>query len=629
MAASGHNGSQFALLGKRRYAPLFVTQALGAFNDNVYKNALVILVGFGIVGLSPAQIDFYVNLAAGLFILPFFLFSATAGQIAEKYDKARLIRFTKLFEIGVMLLAAAGFALQSLPFLLTVLFLMGTQSALFGPVKYSILPQHLRDEELVGGNAMIEAATFLAILLGTMAGGWLIARHGGAWVSATIVAIAVAGYLAARAIPPAPPAAPALRINWNPYTETRDTLRFLRGNRVVLLSVLGISWFWFYGAMFLSQLPNYSKQYLGGDESVVTLLLTIFSLGVGIGSLLCERLSGRKVEIGLVPLGSIGLTLFGIDLFFAAPGPAAVTGQSALQFLSTAGNHRVAWDLLLTGVFGGFYIVPLYALIQLRTEASHRSRVIAGNNILNALFMVIAALLAIVYLKLGLTIPQLLLTTALMNAAVAVFIYTLAPEFLMRLLVWLLINTLYRIRKTGLEHIPDEGPAIVVANHVSYVDALIIGGNVRRPIRFVMYHKIFRIPVLSFIFRTARAIPIAPAREDEALMHKAFDEIAAALQAGEVIGIFPEGQLTRDGAIGEFRSGIEKIVARTPAPVVPMALRGLWGSFFSRNNFLARMRLPSRFWSRVELVADAPIAPEQVSAAGLELRVRALRGDWA
>lgn len=629
MAASGHNGSQFALLGKRRYAPLFVTQALGAFNDNVYKNALVILVGFGIVGLSPAQIDFYVNLAAGLFILPFFLFSATAGQIAEKYDKARLIRFTKLFEIGVMLLAAAGFALQSLPFLLTVLFLMGTQSALFGPVKYSILPQHLRDEELVGGNAMIEAATFLAILLGTMAGGWLIARHGGAWVSATIVAIAVAGYLAARAIPPAPPAAPALRINWNPYTETRDTLRFLRGNRVVLLSVLGISWFWFYGAMFLSQLPNYSKQYLGGDESVVTLLLTIFSLGVGIGSLLCERLSGRKVEIGLVPLGSIGLTLFGIDLFFAAPGPAAVTDQSALQFLSTAGNHRIAWDLLLTGVFGGFYIVPLYALIQLRTEASHRSRVIAGNNILNALFMVIAALLAIVYLKLGLTIPQLLLTTALMNAAVAVFIYTLAPEFLMRLLVWLLINTLYRIRKTGLEHIPDEGPAIVVANHVSYVDALIIGGNVRRPIRFVMYHKIFRIPVLSFIFRTARAIPIAPAREDEALMHKAFDEIAAALQAGEVIGIFPEGQLTRDGAIGEFRSGIEKIVARTPAPVVPMALRGLWGSFFSRNNFLARMRLPSRFWSRVELVADAPIAPEQVSAAGLELRVRALRGDWA
>ncbi|WP_043114212.1 MFS transporter [Solimonas soli] len=622
--------SQFALLGERRYAPLFVTQALGAFNDNVYKNALVILIGFGIARLTPAQIDFYVNLAGGLFILPFFLFSATAGQIAEKYDKALLIRFTKVFEIAVMLLAAAGFALQSLPFLLAVLFLMGTQAALFGPVKYSILPQHLRSEELVGGNAMIEAATFLAILLGTMLGGWLIARGNGApWVSAVLIAVTVAGWLAARFIPPAPPAVAELRINWNPYSETRDNLRFLRGNRVVLLAVLGISWFWFYGAMFLSQLPNYTKQFLGGDASVVTLLLTIFSVGIGIGSLLCERMSGRQVEIGLVPLGSIGLTIFGIDLFFAAPNLATVHEQTAMQFLSAASNHRIAWDLLLTGVFGGFYIVPLYALIQLRTAATHRSRVIAGNNILNALFMVGAALLAIVFLKAGLTIPQLLLTTALMNAAVAVFIYTLAPEFLMRLLVWLLINTLYRIRKTGLEHIPDEGPVIVAANHVSYVDALIIGGNVRRPIRFVMYHKIFRIPVLSFIFRTARAIPIAPAKEDEALMHRAFDEIAAALEAGDIIGIFPEGQLTRDGEIGEFRSGIEKIVARTPAPVVPMALRGLWGSFFSRNNFLARMRLPSRFWSRIELVAAAPIPPAQVKAADLEQGVRALRGTMA
>ncbi|MGH8446705.1 MAG: MFS transporter, partial [Solimonas sp.] len=488
MSGSGEGSSQFALLKQKRYAPLFVTQALGAFNDNVYKNALVILIGFGIAQLSAAQIDLYVNLAGGLFILPFFLFSATAGQIAEKYDKALLIRFTKLFEIAVMVLAAVGFALQSLPFLLAVLFLMGTQAALFGPVKYSILPQHLRDDELVGGNAMIEAATFLAILLGTMFGGWLIARHGGAhWVSGALIVVAVLGYFASRAIPPAPPAVADLRINWNPYTETRDNLRFLRGNRVVLLSVMGISWFWFYGAMFLSQLPSYSKQYLGGDESVVTLLLTIFSLGIGIGSLLCERMSGKQVEIGLVPLGSIGLTVFGIDLYFAAPGLAAVHGQTAMQFLSAANNHRIAWDLLLTGVFGGFYIVPLYALIQLRTVATHRSRVIAGNNILNALFMVAAALLAIAFLKAGLTIPQLLLTTALMNAAVAVFIYTLAPEFLMRLLVWLLINTLYRIRKTGLDNIPDQGPVIVAANHVSYVDALIIGGNVRRPIRFVMY----------------------------------------------------------------------------------------------------------------------------------------------
>jgi 1-acyl-sn-glycerol-3-phosphate acyltransferase len=622
---------QFGLLRARRFGPFFVTQTLGAFNDNVFKNALVILVTFGIAGLSPADVNLYVNLAAGLFILPFFLFSATAGQIAEKYEKSRLIRGIKLFEIVIMLLAVAGLALGSIPFLMGVLFLMGTQSALFGPVKYSILPQHLHETELVGGNALVEAATFLAILLGTMLGGWLMAQHGGAqWISATVVVVAVLGYLTSRGIPSAQPTAPELRINWNPVTETWRNFRFMQTNRTVLLAVLGISWFWFYGALFLSQLPNYTKLNLGGDETVVTLLLTLFSLGICIGSLLCERLSGHKVEIGLVPLGSIGLTLFGIDLYFAQPEVATVTGISAGEFLKSASNHRVLWDLLLTGIFGGFYIVPLYALIQTRSEPSHRSRIIAGNNILNALFMVAAALIAIVLLDAGLSIPQLLLVAALMNAAVAVFIYSLVPEFLMRFMVWALINTLYRIRKTGLEHIPDEGPAVIVCNHVSFVDALILGGNIRRPVRFVMYYKIFRIPVLNFIFRTAKAIPIAGAKEDPALMEKAFAEVEAALKNGDVVGIFPEGALTADGEIQSFRPGIERIIAATPVPVVPMALRGLWGSFFSRrDSFLKRGRLPRRFWSKIELVAGAPVPPDQVSAADLEARVRALRGDCA
>ncbi|MEW6169821.1 MAG: MFS transporter [Pseudomonadota bacterium] len=628
---SDQDQSQFWLLLARRFGPFFVTQTLGAFNDNVFKNALVILVTFGIAGLSPEDVNVYVNLAGGLFILPFFLFSATAGQIAEKYEKARLIRGIKLLEIGIMALAVIGLMTKSVAFLMGVLFLMGTQSALFGPVKYSILPQHLREEELVGGNALVEAATFLAILLGTMLGGWLMAQHGGAqWVSATVVAIAILGYLSSRRIPQARPTAPELRINWNPVTETWRNFRFMQTNRTVFLSVLGISWFWLYGAMFLSQLPNYTKIYLGGDETVVTLLLTVFSLGIGVGSLLCERLSGHKVEIGLVPLGSIGLTLFGIDLFFAQPDAATVTGLSAGEFLKSASNHRVLWDLLLTGIFGGFYIVPLYALIQTRSEPSHRSRIIAGNNILNALFMVIAAVLAIVLLNAGLTIPQLLLTTALMNTAVAVFIYSLVPEFLMRFLVWMLINTLYRIRKTGLEHIPDEGAAVVVCNHVSYVDALILGGSIRRPVRFVMYYKIFRIPLLNFIFRTAKAIPIAGAKEDPALMEKAFAEVEASLKDGQVVGIFPEGAITRDGEIQSFRPGIERIVQTTPVPVVPLALRGLWGSIFSRrDSFLKRARLPRRFWSKIEIVASDPLPPEQVTAAELERRVRALRGESA
>ena len=621
--------SQFRLLTERRFGPFFATQTLGAFNDNVFKNALVILVTFGIAGLSADQVNAYVNLAAGLFILPFFLFSATAGQIAEKFEKSRLIRGIKLAEIVIMVLAAIGLYLGSVPLLLGVLFLLGAQAAVFGPVKYSILPQALHEKELVGGNALVEAATFLAILLGTLLGGWLIARDGGATgVSVAILAVAVLGYLTARAIPTSHAAAPDLQINWNPFTETWRNFQFMRTNRTVFLSVLGISWFWFYGAMFLSQLPAYTKLTLGGGEQVVTLLLTVFSLGIGVGSLLCERLSGHKVEMGLVPLGSIGLTLFGIDLYFAAPVAAQVTDIGAMAFLKEASNHRVLWDLVLIGLFGGFYIVPLYAVIQTRSAPTHRSRIIAGNNILNALFMVVSAIVSVLLLKAGLTIPQLLLTVAVMNAAVAIFIYSLLPEFLMRFMVWILISLLYRIRTKGLENIPDEGAAIIAPNHVSFVDALIIGGTVRRPIRFVMYHKIFRIPVLNFIFRTARTIPIAPAREDAALLERAFAEIEKALAEGELIGIFPEGGLTPDGSIQAFKPGIEKMLANKPVPVIPLAVRGLWASMWSRrDSAMRRARLPRRFRAHIELIAGPPMDGATLKAPDLETQVRELRGD--
>ncbi|MGH8528350.1 MAG: MFS transporter [Nevskiales bacterium] len=623
--------NQFGLLAERRFGPFFLTQAFGAFNDNVFKNALVIMIAFGAVQMTDTQVNLYVNLAAGLFILPFFLFSATAGQIAEKYEKSRLIRYIKLLEIGIMLLAALGFWLSNPTFLLAVLFLLGTQATLFGPVKYGILPQHLRDHELVGGNGLVEMGTFLAILLGTMLGGWLIALDGGKhWVSGAVVLIAALGYAASRFIPLAPAAAPELKINWNPVTETWRNFQFMKTNHTVFLSVLGISWFWFYGATFLAQLPTYTKNYLGGDESVVTLMLTIFSLGVGVGSLLCERMSGRKVEIGLVPFGSLGLTLFGLDLYFAKPDVALVTGLGWMEFLQQPGSSRIVADLLLTGLFGGFYIVPLYALIQSRSAPSHRSRIIAGNNILNALFMVASAGISILLLKAGLSIPELLVTVALMNAAVAVFIYSLVPEFLMRFVVWILVNTLYRIRVQGLDKIPEEGPCVVVCNHVSFVDALILGGTIRRPVRFVMYYKIFRIPVLSWIFRTARAIPIAGAKEDETLMNKAFDEIEKALRAGEVVGIFPEGGLTPDGKIQTFRPGIERVIERTPVPVVPIALRNLWRSMWSRRwGRLERSRLPRRFRARIELLIDAPMSPEHASAEVLEQKVRELRSSFA
>jgi 1-acyl-sn-glycerol-3-phosphate acyltransferase len=629
--ADESSGNQFGLLAERRFGPFFWTQALGAFNDNVFKNALVIMITFQAAALTADQVNLYVNLAAGLFILPFFLFSATCGQIAEKFEKSQLIRWVKLLEVAIMLLAALGFWLASPAFLLTVLFLLGVQATIFGPVKYGILPQHLRDHELVGGNGLVEMGTFIAILLGTMLGGSLIGLSGGRlWVAAAVVLVAVLGYLSSRSIPLAPAAAPDLRINWNPVTETWRNFRFMQTNRTVLLSVLGISWFWLFGATFLAQLPTYTKAYLGGDESVVTLLLTVFSLGVGIGSLLCERLSGHKVEIGLVPLGSIGLTVFGVDLYFARPDVATVAGLGWSELIRHGGDGRVLADLFLIGVSGGLYIVPLYALVQSRSAPSHRSRIIAGNNILNAMFIVASALLSILLLKAGLTVPQLLLTVALMNAAVALFIYGLVPEFLMRFLVWILIHCLYRIRVDGLDRIPDSGPCLIVCNHVSFIDPLIVGGSVRRPVRFVMYYKIFNIPGLRWFFRTARAIPIAGAREDEALMNRAFDEIEQALKAGEVVAIFPEGGLTPDGEIQPFRPGVERILERTPAPVVPMALRNLWLSMWSRRHrLLEQSRLPRRFRAGIELVIDAPVPPERASAPALEEKVRELRSTFA
>jgi 1-acyl-sn-glycerol-3-phosphate acyltransferase len=625
---AGH--SQFRLLRERRFAPFFWTQFLGAGNDNVYKNALVIFVAFQAATLTALSANDLVNIAAGVFIAPFVLFSATAGQVADKFEKSRLIRLIKVFEIGIMIVGAIGFYRRDLVLLFTALALMGVHSTLFGPVKYSILPQTLRSEELIGGNGMVEMGTFVAILLGEIVGGLVIAikPDGPIIAGATTIAIAVTGYLVSRRIPPAPAVAPELRINWNPITETSRNLRFAYGNRVVWLSMLGISWFWFYGATYLTQFATFTQAVLGGDERVATLLLALFSIGIGIGSLLCERLSGHKVELGLVPFGSIGLSVFAIDLYFASRGlqPQGLAGIE--HFLSVGAHWRIVADLVLLGAFGGFYIVPLYALIQTRSDPAYRSRIIAANNILNALFLVASAGIALGLLRAGLTIPQLFLATGLMNAVVAIYIYSLVPEFLMRFLAWLLIHSLYRVDKQGLEQIPDEGACVIVCNHVSFVDAIVIAACISRPVRFVMDHRIFAVPVLNFIFRTMRAIPIASAKDDPKLKERAFEEAANALKAGEIVCIFPEGKITDTGEMNRFRPGLQRILEQAPVPVVPMALRGLWGSFFSRSYQGKAMRRLRGLFSRIALVAGAPLAPEQATPETLQQRVLALRGDW-
>lgn len=628
--APRHEHSQFGLLKERRFAPFFWTQFLGALNDNVFKVGFTSLVTYETAQFSGVDAKTAAFLISAIFILPFVLFSATSGQIADKYDKATLTRFVKTFEIAVMLVGAAGFALHHAVLLYLCTFLMGVHSTLFGPVKYAYLPQHLDQRELVGGNGLVEMGTFVAILIGTIVGGVAaaFATHGALVLAVVCVAVACAGRAISSAVPATPAPQPDLRINWNPVTETLRNLALARENRTVFLSLLGISWLWFVGATFLTSFFSFAKDVLSANPDVVTVLLATFSLGIGGGSLLCERLSNRRVEVGLVPLGSIGMSVFAIDLYFASHAlPSAGHLLDVAQFLSRPAHWRILADLFLLAMFGGFYSVPLYALIQSRSQPTHRARIIAANNILNALFMVVSALMAIALTSLGVRIPGIFLTTALLNAVVAIYIYSLVPEFLLRFVAWVLVHTFYRIRLVHAERIPETGPAVLVCNHVSYVDALVIMAGSPRPIRFVMDHRIFETPFAGWVFRHAKAIPIAPTHENAALLERAYDACAEALAQGDLVCIFPEGKLTATGEINAFRHGVTRIVERTPVPVIPMALRGLWGSVFSRHAD-ARWPRPLRkgMTSRLSLAVGEPMEPSAATPEALQTIVTGLRG---
>lgn len=623
--------SQFNLLKERRFAPFFWTQFLGAFNDNVFKTALLTVLTFDALSWTTMNVGLLNNLIPGLFILPFVLFSATSGQLADKFEKGKMARYVKLLEVAIMMLAAWGWMQHQIWVLVAAVAGMGVHSTLFGPVKYAYLPQHLHTDELVGGNGVIEMGTFVGILLGEVLGAMLVQYKpwGIELVAGGTIIIALIGALASWFIPVSPAPAPELRINWNPVTETIRNIAFSKQNRPVFLSLLANSWFWFYGAIVLAQFPLYAKDFLHGDHQVFVLLLTVFSFGIGAGSLLCERLSGHKIEIGLVPFGAIGLSVFGADLYWSS---IAYTNQhmvDAWGFWAQSGSIKIMFDIVMIGVFGGLFIVPLFALIQTRCDPKHLSRTIAGMNILNALFMVIAALAAMLMLKHGFTIPEIFLATALLNAVVALYIFSVVPEFLMRFVAWLLIHTFYRVRGENVERIPEYGAAVLVCNHVSYLDAVVIMAFSPRPIRFVMDHAIFKIPFLSWIFRTGKAIPIASAKDDPWLMEKAFVDIAQALHEGDLVCIFPEGKLTRDGEMNAFKGGVMKIIERTPVPVIPLALRGLWGSLLSRdasNPFHRTFRRGP--FSRLEVVVGEAQSPTQVTPESLQQIVQALRGDW-
>ena len=618
--------NQFALLKQRRFAPFFWTQFLGAGNDNLFKFAFTVMITYQLqIGWLPASMAGLV--IGALFILPFLVFSATAGQVTDKYDKTQVIRFVKNLEIAIMAFAAFGFWTTNVYVLLGCVLLMGLHSTIFGPVKFAYLPQHLSERELTGGNGMVEMGTFVAILLGQVAGGLLVAIPdvGRRYVAIGCVALALLGRMTAQAVPATPSTDPNLRINWNPVTETWRNLMLARQNIVVFRSLLGISWMWFFGAVFLSLFPAFAKDVLHGDERVASLLLVVFSIGIGTGSLLCEMLSKRHVEIGLVPLGAIGMSVFAIDLYFASNGLAPSAGFGLAEFVAQPAHWRVMADLALLSLFAGLYSVPMYALIQMRSQPSHRARIIAANNILNALFMIVSSIGVGALLAAKVTIPQVFLITGLLNAVVAFYIFMLVPEYLLRFVAFVITRFVYRFKVRGDEHIPTEGAAILVCNHVAFVDPVLLMAASPRPIRFIMDHKIFAMPVLGAFFKLAKAIPIAPQREDPAAYEAAFAKARAVLDDGDLLCIFPEGALMRDGELGEFKGGVMKLLESNPVPVVPLALQNLWGSYFSRKGGSAMSKPFRRGWFNVVgLVAGDAVPAAAVTPAGLREKVSLL-----
>jgi len=582
----------FTILKSRRFLPLFVTQFLGAFNDNLFKNALVMLILFRLAvdegGGGGLGGEVLVTIAGGVFILPFFLFSATAGQLADKFDKARMIRGVKLAEVAVMALAAAGFAWGRADFLIAVLFLMGTQSAFFGPLKYGILPQHLAARELVGGNALIEAATFLAILLGTIAGGLLILTEGGdTIISAGIVVVALLGWAASVMIPAAPATAPQLKVNWNFARETGSILRHAARRRDIFLSILGISWFWLVGATFILLFPPYAKQVLGGDEQVVTLFLTVFSIGIGVGSIGCDRLLKGEVSARTVPFGALGMAIFSIDLYFASTGlvPASET-FGALAFLGEPAHWRILADLLLISICGGLYIVPLYAIVQARAEADHRARTIAANNVMNALFMVIGAGVAAALFAVGITVTGIFLVIAAANVVAAWYVCKLLPQELMKGIAAGLLKTFYRVEVHGRENIKAAGDkAVIVVNHVSFLDGALLAAFLPgRPMFAIDTHMAQRWWVRPFM-ALVEAFPLDPTSP------LATRALIREVEKGKHCVIFPEGRITVTGALMKVYEGPGMIADKAAAQILPVRIDGAQFTHFSRLKGKFRLRL--------------------------------------
>jgi acyl-[acyl-carrier-protein]-phospholipid O-acyltransferase/long-chain-fatty-acid--[acyl-carrier-protein] ligase len=611
------------LLRSRRFLPLFITQFLGAFNDNFFKSAFLALVTYRIASQSGGDGPLHVVLSGAIFILPFFLFSATAGQLADKYDKSRLARITKVWEIGILTIACFGFYLSNAWFLQFVLFCLGTQATFFGPIKYALLPQHLREEELISGNAYIEAGTFLAILLGTISGALLIRYDSGVIVVCVgMIACAVAGYISSRSIPAAPAPAPDLVVGRNIWRETWKIVRASRKRRDVFLSILGNSWFWFVGVTFLNQFPTYAKELMHGDPSVFALLLAMFSIGIGLGSLLCNRLLNGQVQATYVPPAALGLSLFTIDLYFSsAHGPQVEAGTllTATQFLGFAGSWHILFDLLMIAVCAGIYIVPLYAIMQERSEPDERARVIASSNIMNAIFMVGSSLLTILLVKLSFSIPAVFLTIAILNGFVAVYICKLLPDALLRAVTQFVFRQLYGVEIKGLDNFAKAGERVLmVANHTSFLDAALIASFLPEKITFAVNTHIARKWWMKPFLVLVDAYPLDPTNP------LATKSLIDAVRKGRKCMIFPEGRITVTGSLMKIYEGPGMIAEKAGALVLPIRIDGAQYSPFSRLKGKVRRRLFPRITltvlpPRTFYVPEALKGRKRRQAAGAQL----------
>lgn len=631
--------SYHLLQGKTPFRSLFVTQFMGALNDNLLKNALVVLVTYKGVSLWGLDAQALVALSGGIFILPFFLLSTTSGYLADGLQRASIVRAVKIAEVLIMLLASMAFLFSHFSFLLLALGLMGIHSTFFGPVKYSLIPDLVPETEIVGGNALIEMGTFLAILIGTIGGGVLISQENGPiWLSVCLISVSLLGLISGFGVPQTPVAQASLKVPVNPFPAMKQNIKDLLPQKAVWNSILGISWFWFFGAALMSLLPSFTKDVLGGSESVVTYFLALFTIGIAVGSLVCEKLSFEQVEIGVVPLGSLGMSLFLFDLvwnsyaFIAHTPPQNLLSLS--QFLASPHSWRLSIDLFCLAIFGGIFTVPLYSLIQTRAQSTHRSRVVGVNNIVNAGFMVVAAVLIMLLNKLHWSPLEMFLLFGGLNILVSFYIYSIVPEFTLRFLIWVVGHAVYRIKHQGRANVRRTGPALLVCNHITFVDWLFISAVIKRPIRFVMYYKFASNFITRMFAKYGKVILIAGKNEHPEIFEKAFEQIAYELREGELVCVFPEGSLTPDGEIQEVKPGYTHVLQRNPVPLIPMTLKGMWGSMFSRMDRSLSAKRPRKFWKKVELVIDQPISapypdPNQLKSILEELyhARRAVRSD--